>query len=154
MSKRKLTTRQEKYVSGKLAGKTSARAAREAGYAESVARKADAIIGASPAVQRKLRDLLEGVGVTQQLLARRMREGLDAIETKVFQRRFAADGNELISVDCIDYGERRAMVQLCLEYLGLKPAERHHHEMGLDMLLGMSYRTTKRSDSDDAFMGP
>jgi hypothetical protein len=38
----KLNTRQLKFIQGKLTGKSNARAAREAGYAESVARAGEA----------------------------------------------------------------------------------------------------------------
>jgi len=56
---KKLTVKQQQFINGKLKGLSSAKAAREAGYAPSVARKADAIITQSPAVRQAIEEILE-----------------------------------------------------------------------------------------------
>jgi hypothetical protein len=66
----KLTTRQLKFVRGKLEGKSNARAAREAGYAVSVANVAGRKIMSHPAVQAKLEQLMKRAGLTDDYLAR------------------------------------------------------------------------------------
>ena len=65
-------------MDGKLQGKSSAAAARAAGYAESVARKADEIIGGSPHVQAAMTEVLHEAGITDELLAERIWQGLNA----------------------------------------------------------------------------
>jgi hypothetical protein len=67
---RKLTTRQLKFVSGKLEGKSNARAAREAGYSDSVANVAGRKIMGHPAVQAKLEQLMSRAGLTDDYLVR------------------------------------------------------------------------------------
>lgn len=107
-----LTSKQRKFLSGKLEGQSSAQAARNAGYSESVALKADAIIGSSPAVEDAFRDLLQKAGVSDELLASRIREGLDA--TIVSKETQFANREELV-----DFGERREMAELVLRLTGL-----------------------------------
>ena len=55
----KLTLRQRKFIAGKLKGHSSLQAARNAGYSESVSRKADAIISDSPHVHAVMNAILE-----------------------------------------------------------------------------------------------
>lgn len=100
--------RQRKYVKGVLAGKSGAQAAREAGYAEGTAHRATVQIEGKPAVQALFRDLLERAGVTDELLAQRLREGLDAKETKFFQH----DGKVTAKRNLVAFSERRATVEL------------------------------------------
>jgi len=59
-------------MDGKLQGKSSAAAARAAGYSQSVARKADEIIGGSPHVQAAMTEVLHEAGITDELLAERI----------------------------------------------------------------------------------
>jgi phage terminase small subunit len=75
---KKLTTKQRQFLDNKLKGQSSALAARNAGYSESVARKADAIISSSPGVKTALSEILREAGVTNELLAERMWQGLNA----------------------------------------------------------------------------
>jgi hypothetical protein len=108
-ARRPLTFRQRRFIEGKLCGYSSARAARRAGYSESVSQKADRIILRSPNVQAAFHELLTAAGVTDELLAQRVNEGLDA----VIVRRFRYD--EFVAVN---YRERRLMVELVLRLKG------------------------------------
>jgi len=63
------------------------------------------------------------MGVSTELLARRIREGLDAIETKCFVRQWpkpwatseSETAAELIRRDVVAFAERRAMVELVIK---------------------------------------
>ena len=75
-----LSPRKQKYLAGRLVGKSKYAAARDAGYSKSVAKSAKAKIeidDVTQALQSVLRDL-----VPIQHLARRLAEGLDATETE------------------------------------------------------------------------
>jgi hypothetical protein len=98
-------------VDGKLQGKSSAAAARAAGYAETVARKADEIIGGSPYVQAAMAEILHAAGVTDELLAERIWQGLNAT---IVSKKTAYARREVL----IDYRERREMVELVLKLSG------------------------------------
>jgi len=108
----KLTLRQRKFIAGKLKGHSSLQAARNAGYSERVSRKADAIISDSPHVHAVMNAILEAAGVSNERLARRMREGLDAT---VVHHQTMHSRREVL----IDFGERREMVELALRVKGL-----------------------------------
>ncbi len=99
-------------TAGKLKGHSSLQAARNAGYSESVSRKADAIISDSPHVHAVMNAILEAAGVSNERLARRMREGLDAT---VVHHQTMHSRREVL----IDFGERREMVELALRVKGL-----------------------------------
>jgi len=117
----KLTLRQRKFIAGKLKGHSSLQAARNAGYSESVSRKADAIISDSPHVHAVMNAILEAAGVSNERLARRMREGLDAT---VVHHQTMHSRREVH----IDFGERREMVELALRVKGLL-VEKHRVQM-------------------------
>ncbi len=117
----KLTLRQRKFIAGKLKGHSSLQAARNAGYSESVSRKADAIISDSPHVHAVMNAILEAAGVSNERLARRMREGLDAT---VVHHQTMHSRREVL----IDFGERREMVELALRVKGLL-VEKHRVQM-------------------------
>ena len=78
------------------------------------------------------------MGVSNELLACRIRERLDAMETKFFVRRWpqtdaASEGEtaaELIRRDVVAFAERRAMVELVI-----RPAQKQEHQHSLEMLL-------------------
>jgi len=74
----KLTLRQRQFIDAKLQGRSSAAAARAAKYAESVARKADEIISGSPQVQAAMAEILRAAGITDELLADCIWQGLNA----------------------------------------------------------------------------
>src|SRR5262245_41822301 len=62
----RLTTRQARFIQLKLAGKSNAEAARNAGYTESVARVAGRKILRHPAVQAKVEQLMVRAGLTDE----------------------------------------------------------------------------------------
>jgi hypothetical protein len=140
-TRRRLTARQQKFIEGKLEGKSSAAAARAAGYAESVARNADHLISRSPAVQAAICDLLESSGVKLELLAQRVSEGLDAVEVRFFN----IAGKNVISRESVDFAERRKMVELCLRLRGLdRPPTKIEHEVSLEDFIAESYEPIPR----------
>ena len=119
---KKLTIRQRKFIDGKLKGKSSAKAAREAGYSESVARHADRIISESPHVRAAINAVLEACGITDELLAKRVAEGVDAT---VFLRPTLHDTERVL----VDFRERREMVELACRLKG-HLTEKHHVRVG------------------------
>jgi hypothetical protein len=136
----KLTVKQRVFVSEKLKGRSSAEAARKAGYSPSVQRRADAIITNSPNVHAAIEALLAQAGISDGLIAQRMFEGLNATVTK-----FATvEGRITDSQDCIDFKERREMVELVLRLKGLL-TNRHQVDLGptLAELLEESYKDEK-----------
>jgi len=104
--------RQRQYVAGRLAGKSKKQAALDAGYGATTARHPKDKIERKPAVQGLFQELLEEAGVTNAVLARRLRDGLDASvvhhETKYSQREVH-----------VDFSERREMSELVLRVKGL-----------------------------------
>lgn len=141
-------------------------------------------IDEKPAVQNLFLQVLAKAEVSDELLSRRIREGLDAQVTKVFQRRYPrsltaeaaavqtlfaeliekADaekpemvkairkavkdyvhGSELITVNMIDFSERREMVELVLKVTG-RYVEKHEHEAGdsIGEILALSYELSSR----------
>jgi len=111
---RKPTVRQRKYVKGLVEGKSMTQAARDAGYSETTALNAKEKIESKPAVQNLFVQLMETAGITDEKLAQRLAEGLDAEETKFFQK----DGIVMDSRDVIAYGERRAHLEIALKLKG------------------------------------
>jgi len=97
--------------------------------------------------------LLEKVGVSNELLACRIRERLDAMETKFFVRRWPQTGAaregetaaELIRRDVVAFAERRAMVELVIRLKGLEPAQKQEHQHSLEMLLEASWDKSNAS---------
>src|SRR5262245_32971490 len=72
-TRRKLSVRQRKFIKAKRDGLSNARAKREAGYAPST--KTEDVV---KSVKLQMGAALEQFGLTDGLLAQRMREGLDA----------------------------------------------------------------------------
>ena len=106
-----LTLKQRQFMDGKLQGKSSAAAARAAGYAESVARKADEIISGSSHMQAAMAEILHAAGITDELLAERIWQGLNAT---IVSKKTAYARREVL----VDYRERREMVELVLRLKG------------------------------------
>ena len=119
--KKQLTIRQRRFIEGKLQGRSSAEAARAAGYSASVSRHANRIISESPHIQAAMSALLDAAGVSNELLAQRMREGLDAT---VVHHETANSFREVL----VDFSERREMVELALRVKGLL-VDRHQVQM-------------------------
>jgi hypothetical protein len=107
-----LTIKQRKFIDGKLQGKSSARAARDAGYSESVCRKADRFVSNSVKVRRSITGIMELAGITDEQLAQRVAGGLNA--TRVLNKTRHAK-REVV----VDFRERREMVELILRLKGL-----------------------------------
>jgi undecaprenyl pyrophosphate synthase len=179
--------KERKYVAGVVAGKTKRKAAKDAGYTASMGDNAKQKIEAKASVQKLFIEVLGKAGVTDELLGTRIREGIDARTTKVFQRRYprslTADaaalqelfqdllqkaegenkpladeirkavrdyvhGAELITINMIDFSERREMVELVLKATG-RYVEKHEHEAGetLGEILARSYELSARHGS-------
>ena len=114
MTSGKPTVKQRKYVQGLVAGKSKKRAAIDAGYAESVGHNAKQKLDAKPGVQKLFTHLLAEAGATDELLAQRIFEGLNAWETK-----FATFEGEITDSDeVISFSERREMAELVLKLKG------------------------------------
>lgn len=130
------TPRQRAYVAGVLAGKSKRRAALDAGYTESSARNPRANIESKPGVQRLFTNLMEKAGVSDELLAQRVYQGLFAMEIK-----FAIlEGKITDKCSVVAFAERRAMLELALR---LKGYLTERHEVGasrsLEEILGESW---------------
>lgn len=109
---RNLTARKRIYVKGIAAGLTKKQAALDAGYSVSVAEKAKSHIETA-----ELRDAfsrLIRLRIPAHKISARIAEGLDAMETKFFQK----DGLVTDSRDVINWAERRAYAQLATEFGG------------------------------------
>lgn len=108
---REANRRQRKYVAAVTNGKTKEAAKREAGYSEHTKGKE---IESSPAVKGLFTQMLTEAGATDELLAQRLREGLDAMDTKfaTFEGRIT-DHEELVS-----WSERREYLELALKLKG------------------------------------
>jgi len=101
-------------VKGVLEGKTKKRAAQDAGYAKSTAENAKEKIESTPAVQSMFVTLLEQAGVSDALLAQRIKEGLSATDVKT-----ANFEGKISDVEAfVAYAERRSMVELVLKLKG------------------------------------
>jgi len=100
--------RQRKYVAAVVRGKSKNQAKRAAGYAENTKGKE---IEAKPAVQSLFTQLLTKAGVTDELLAKRIYQGLHA---NVVARETATADREVF----VDFPERRATTELSLKLKG------------------------------------
>lgn len=131
--KRRLTKKQTKFLKGKVSGESSRKAALDAGYAPSVADKANSIIGGSPTVREAFEELLKAAGVTENKLAMRIAEGLDAT---IVGRETAHAKREVL----VDFAERREMLELILKLKDLLTCK-HEIDVGptLEELLTASY---------------
>jgi hypothetical protein len=114
--------RAREYVKGVVAGKSKRQAATEAGYSATVASHPGRKLDKQPGVQQLFLDILQHAGVTNELLARRIRDGLDA--TVVLRETLHARREVLI-----DFSERREMVELMLKTKGLL-VDKHEVEAG------------------------
>ena len=74
-------------------------------------------------------------GASAELLAQRMREGLDAVAIRYFTHAGAVTDSRQV----VDYAERRAMVELCLRVMGYLPAAKVEHHITLEEILAQSW---------------
>jgi phage terminase small subunit len=105
---KKLTHLQRKAIVEKLKGKTDSRAARDAGYSPATAHRASIDVFGKPVVQAKFAEIMERAGITDELLAQRLREGLDAKETKFFAHKGVVKGKRTVVAN----SERRLTAEL------------------------------------------
>lgn len=112
------TIRQRKYAKSRIDGKTQAQAARDAGYKESVALKAGDKIEKKAAVQNLFKDLVDKAGLTDQKLARRLNEGVDAKETKFFLMPTPNGLKKIVTRSVVHHSERRAHLEIALKVKG------------------------------------
>lgn len=92
---REVTALQLRYVKGLVSGQTKEKAKREAGYSKNTKAKT---IESRPAVKELFTAVMHKAGISDELLARRIREGLDATvvarETKYSRREVLVDYSE------------------------------------------------------------
>jgi hypothetical protein len=92
-NKKQLTTRQKKYARERAKGKNKKQAALAAGYAESTARVAGAMIEARPEFQEELNRLLDE-HIKAETTVQKLAEGMDATETHAFAIGSKTQGTE------------------------------------------------------------
>ena len=109
--KRAASTRARHYIAGLVAGKSKRQAAKAAGYSDTVASHPGRKLDNQPAVQALFVELLEQAGVSDELLAQRIYEGLNA--TRVSRETMHAK-REVRP----DFEERRKMVQFVVTLKG------------------------------------
>jgi len=118
-ARKKLTLKQRQFLANKLKGQSSAKAAKNAGYAASMCRHAERIV--SPALQEKFREMLRASGLSDELLSLRIEEGLNA--TAISKATAHAEREILVN-----FSERREMVELVLRLRGML-TQKHEHEI-------------------------
>ena len=108
----KLSPRKQKYVKARASGMTKKDAALEAGYAESVSLRVANNIE-TPDVRAAFAEIMRK-RISPDKIARRIDEGLDAMETKFFQ----SEGVVTDSKEVIAWSERRQYAALAAELGG------------------------------------
>lgn len=111
----KLRARQKKYLEGLAMGKTRQQALDYAGYSETT--RPCRVENSS--VKAAFTKLMQRAAPAHKVAAR-IAEGLDATETKFFQK----DGIVTDQKDVINWSERRAYAELAAEYGGYKETEK------------------------------
>jgi hypothetical protein len=132
-AKKQLTIRQRRFIDGKFSGKSNSQAAREAGYSKSVVRHADRIISDSPNMHAAIVALLDAYGISDDFLAKRVAEGLDAtvqLRTTLYDK----------ARTLVNFKERREMLELVLRLKGYLVDRQHvRREKTLEEILDASY---------------
>jgi hypothetical protein len=100
-------------VKGRLEGQTKKQAALNAGYSQSMSEHVKEKIE-KPEVEQLFKDVLEKAGISDEWLARIAKEGLDAVETRFFQK----DGICTDERTMVAYSERREMLELICKLKG------------------------------------
>jgi phage terminase small subunit len=106
----RLSPRKAKYVAGVMKGKSKKQAATDAGYAESTAENARAKIEDKDVLAAFAHIIQKACPADK--LAQRIAEGLDATETKFFQK----DGVVIETRDVIAWDERRQYCELAVKF--------------------------------------
>jgi hypothetical protein len=107
-----LPERKRRYLENRIAGMSKYDAGIDAGFTESVSRNAASRIE-TPDVRKAFRELMM-VACPAEKLAKRIQEGLDATETKLF----AHDGKVADQREVPHYAERRQYAELAVKYGG------------------------------------
>ncbi|MGB7496675.1 MAG: hypothetical protein WBW05_19925 [Candidatus Acidiferrum sp.] len=107
-----LPPQKQKYVEGLAEGKTKVQAALDAGYSPAMARSATSNIE-TPDVRAAFAAIMRK-HVSPEKIAQRIVEGMDAMETKFFQK----DGEVKDARDVVAWSERREYAALAAEYGG------------------------------------
>lgn len=110
-----LTEKQRKLIKGVAAGKSQTQAAILAGYSEKTAAASATETLGKPNVREALQRALEKVGVSDELLAMKTREGLDATRGMVTK-----DGVEKVE----DFHARHRYLETALKLKGALDSER------------------------------
>ena len=119
--RRKVTPRQAKLVEGITKGKSQRQAALDAGYSERMARHPSELLSASA-----LREAFGRFIAPPEKIARRINEGLDAVEQEVIV--MGRKGKETIRIqELVDYSERRQYAALASRLTGLDPGVKVEH---------------------------
>lgn len=110
---RALKPKQQKFVLGMAAGLSPRRAALEAGFSEGTADNARKDVLEKPGVEAALKDVVRRA-IPNELLAERLREGVDAKRTEFF----AHQGHVISKREVIDLGQRRQYIELAAKLGG------------------------------------
>lgn len=110
--KPRLTPKQALFLKGKLEGKNSKQAALAAGYTEQMAKNANIEVLNKPVVQEQWQVILRAAGVTEDQLAQKLKEGLEAYKVS----------SSLTEPDRVlpDFAVRHKYLETSLEQLGRK----------------------------------
>jgi hypothetical protein len=113
-----LDPRRQKYLAGRLDGKSKLQAGKDAGFTDRVSRNAAENIENSALLEALQAALTEFAPIEK--LAQRIGEGVDAVETKFFSHTIGSKlkGTEKVVIetrDCVAWTERREYVKLALE---------------------------------------
>lgn len=107
-----LTEKQKKFLVNKAEGMSSQKAALEAGYAPGVAKNANSQILDKAGVKERWLDILEKHGISEDLAAKKIKEGLEAYRLST----------SLTEPDKVvpDFATRHKYLETTLEQLGRK----------------------------------
>lgn len=90
----------------------------------------DASIEAANIAREKTKKALKRYKVTEGVVAKRLREALDAKEVKVFNPKGNLDADGLIySEPLIAHHIRTKAIEIAATLLEMKPSEKHEHEI-------------------------
>lgn len=123
--RRKLSVRQRKLLEGLKVGKSTRRAALDAGYSNYAAGHPAELLD-KPA----LRDALCQMIAPIEMIAERINQGLDATEVRTFARVVGSKQKgtqrlEIEPVELVNWSERRKYAELAIRLKGLDPSINH-----------------------------
>jgi phage terminase small subunit len=116
--KRRLSVRQLRMLDGITKGATPMQAALDAGYSQRSAEHSGELLDAIA-----MREVLQRFLPTPEKIGQRINEGLDAMETKFFQK----DGEVVETREVIAWSERRMYCELAARLKRLDPGQRIEH---------------------------